>query len=365
MPLQDDSPEKWEYREHTKVKHEILNKYLECWIRILGKFHNLNILDCFAGRGRYADNSIGSPIIILRKLAEIHEKMNCPNEASCIFIEKNQNNFNNLIDTIEEEKRQNPDKYGGWLEIELNNDEFANVAKTVLEEYGDGLAPSFFFIDPFGYGGIPIKVIGDILSLDRTEAIITFMVRDVIRFLRASQHRISIETLYGAENIPRLLSEKYASLPAEQALLNLYLDKLRHEASINFAFAFKVNADDKLQTTYYLIHCTNHPKGCEVMKEIMFKTGTAGEFGYLGPAEGQLTISQASNFDELKDFLLERFRGKTLTFQQIRYATILETPCITKQYRDAIKELETEGKVVIEGKGKRGGVPDPSIVTFL
>jgi three-Cys-motif partner protein len=55
MPLPDDSPEKWNYKEHTRVKHEILSKYLDGWSKILGKSHNLNIFDCFAGRGKFSD----------------------------------------------------------------------------------------------------------------------------------------------------------------------------------------------------------------------------------------------------------------------------------------------------------------------
>src|SRR5665648_289999 len=67
MPLKDDDPEKWGYTEHTKIKHEILSKYLETWIRILGvKYKKLYYIDCFAGRGIYADGTAGSPIIALQ-----------------------------------------------------------------------------------------------------------------------------------------------------------------------------------------------------------------------------------------------------------------------------------------------------------
>lgn len=41
---------KWEYREHTRVKHELLRKYLYAWIIKLGKFHRrIVFFDGFAG----------------------------------------------------------------------------------------------------------------------------------------------------------------------------------------------------------------------------------------------------------------------------------------------------------------------------
>ena len=43
MTLPDDTLEKWVYKEHTKVKHEILSKYITGWIKILGTFHKLYI----------------------------------------------------------------------------------------------------------------------------------------------------------------------------------------------------------------------------------------------------------------------------------------------------------------------------------
>jgi hypothetical protein len=97
--------EKWKYKEHTKVKHEILSKYLGGWIKILGKFHNLNIFDCFAGRGRFPEGEEASPLIIIETIAVVREKMGRPKAASCIFIEKSDNNFQNLQVEIDEETR--------------------------------------------------------------------------------------------------------------------------------------------------------------------------------------------------------------------------------------------------------------------
>lgn len=364
MVILDDSLEKWDYKEHIKVKHEILSKYLYGWINILGKFFNLNIFDCFSGRGKYTDGSEGSPLIILKKLTEIRKKVHHPDKAACIFIEKNENNFRNLQEKIDQEIGKNKEVYTDWLEIEMHNNEFSDVAKDIISNYGKSLAPSFFFIDPFGFSGVPFEVIKEILSINRTEILITFMVRDVNRFLTSSPHRISIEDLFGIKNVKEALRSQYSDFSQEKALLKLYRDRLHEDAGIQYSFPFKVNADDRLQTTYYLIHCTNHPKGCELMKEIMYKSGTEGRFGYFGPAEGQMTLEQAGGVNRLKKFLVKKFKSECLSYQEVRYQTLMETDFLKKHYREALLELESEGKVSIENKGPRGGLPDNAQITF-
>ena len=395
MPLPDDSPEKWKYKEHTRVKHEILSKYLDGWVRILGKSHNLNIFDCFAGRGRFSEGEEGSPLVIIKTIAGIREKMGRPKEASCIFneepcgkpqginshitnttavtlwqatgnpqVEINDSNFQNLRVEIDKEIKNSSQRYDGWLNVEFFNDEFANVASRILDEYSERLAPSFFFIDPFGFSGVPFEVIKDILSIKRTEVFMTFMVRDVNRFFESSKHRISIKELCSMDNVQDVLQNQYPNLPREQALLRLYRDQLHESANVKYTLPFRVNADERLQTTYYLIHATNSPIGCELMKEIMYKTGTEGRFGYLGPAEGQMSLTRFEGVSKFIEFLLFRFSGRTVSYQNVRYETLMDTEFVRKHYHDAILELEGEDKIQIAGKGPRGGLPENALITF-
>ncbi|RLI77271.1 hypothetical protein DRP07_12330, partial [Archaeoglobales archaeon] len=359
--MSDDAIEKWVYREHTKVKHEILSKYLSGWIRILGRWYpRICYFDCFAGRGIYEGGEKGSPLIALETASRLKKQFSYLKEIVCTFIEKNPSNFENLKNTIDETIKANPEEYEG-IKVRSINNEFANVAKEVIERVGKKLAPSFFFIDPFGFKGVPFQIIKDLLAIRRVEVFITFMVRDVLRFLESSKHRISIEELYGVERVSELLSENYSHLPREQALLKLYRDRLHLDARVSYTLPFKVSADERLQTTYYLIHATNHPKGCELMKEIMYRAGTTGRFGYLGPAEGQLTLMQCDGISELKGFLLSKFKGRTLSFRDIIYESCMDTAFIKSHYREAIRELEGEGKISIKGKGPRGGISDNAL----
>ncbi len=125
-----------------------------------------------------------------------------------------------------------------------------------------------------------------------------------------------------------------------------------------------MKADENLQTIYYLIHCTNHPKGCELMKAIMHTSGTEGRFGYFGPAEGQLSLEKFIEGDMLRKFLLEKYRNEVISFKNLRHENLMETPYIEKHYRKAVIELERDNEVIIRGKGSRGGIKEESIIIF-
>jgi len=361
MTLKDDSEEKWIYTEHAKVKHEILSKYITSWSKILGKFYNLNIFDCFAGRGKYANGEEGSPLKIIKILINLRKKTGKPRKAKFFFIEANKKNFKMLESEVKGYVREDLD----WLDINIFQGEFSDTISTILENHSSDISPGFFFIDPFGFGGIPLKKIEKLLSYERTEVFITFMIRDVIRFLESPTHQKSIKDLFGYENILKRINEKpYDNLIKEKALLKLYRNQLHTQAKVKYTLPFKVNSDNKIQTTYYLIHCTNHPKGCALMKDIMYNSGTPGRYGYLGPVEGQLSLDFYFEVDKLKPYLLNKFKNRKLTFAEVKHESLMDTYYITKHFRKAIKELFNEKKINLEKQGSRGGIKDKTIIDF-
>ena len=78
-----------------------------------------------------------------------------------------------------------------------------------------------------------------------------------------------------------------------------------------------------------------------------------------------MNLTQYDGLSKLKEFLLVRFRGRTIFYQNVRYETLMETEFIKKHYRKALLELEEEGQISIRGKGPRGGLLDSSRITFI
>lgn len=349
--VKDSAPERWIYREHTRVKHILLEKYLRAWIPILGKWNRrICYFDGFAGRGEYIDGPLGSPIIALRvsdSLAKYYDRM------LFVFVEKNDNNFRNLERVLAREKPtiQHLDK----MKINVENDEFARVLQDIsshLEEKRRVLAPSFFFVDPFGFSGIPFELLIGILRNPKTELFLTFMVRDIARFVGHPQLVATFASLFGTDEWKELIR-----LPdREKALIELYRKQLHEAGDVKYSLHFRVCESERLKTLYYLIHATNNFKGHSIMKQIMHKQSAHGSFAYLGPRDmaerHQTRLFDIDDIGQLKALLLERFKGETLGYDEIQericFPWYSEPPFIDKHYRQALKELERAHKIRVE-----------------
>jgi spore photoproduct lyase len=349
--MKDSALEKWEYEEHTKVKHILLRKYLAAWIPILGK-HNPKIcyFDGFAGRGEYLDDTLGSPLIALKVADRLSVYFG---KLICYFIEKDKNNFENLKEIL---KREKPNIMN-WqkIEVEKRNDEFANVIEGIFENIQKGhiLIPSFFFVDPFGFSGIPFRIITRILSNPKTEVFFTFMVRDIARFIQLPELKEIFDILFGTDKWKDILN---SSRKPEVALINLYREQLHNVAKVKYSWAFRVCMSEKVQTLYYLIHATNNFKGHSIMKNIMFKQSAQGDFVYLGPkdvtARVQMKLFDINSIEELKKHLMERFEDRKITYDGIQEEVCIpwysEPPYINTHYNQALKQLESEDKIKIK-----------------
>ena len=367
--VNDAAPEKWKYREHTRVKHILLEKYLAAWMPILGKWNpKICYFDGFAGRGKYTDGPLGSPVIALKvadKLARYYGKM------LFVFIEKDNKNFENLQQVLEREKPAITNLHK--MEIILENNEFANVVREIfehLEEKKGILVPSFFFIDPFGFSGVPFEVITKILSNPKTEVFFTFMIRDIARFIEHPQLKEAFTDLFGTDEWKTVIR-----LPdREKALIELYRKQLHEAAGTKYSLHFRVSESDKLKTLYYLIHATNNFKGHSIMKQVMFNQSVDGSFAFLGPKDltgrCQTKLFDIHDIAQLKGLLPKRFKGETLTYEEIQekicFPWYSEPPYVDKHYREALKELEKESRIKVERvTSKEKGLRGKDRITFL
>jgi three-Cys-motif partner protein len=360
--MKDSDPEKWVYREHTRVKHEILEKYLRGWVPILGSVHKrICYFDGFAGRGEYEGGFPGSPVIAMRVGNDLKSYIK---EMVCVFIERDPDNFENLKAVTLSEESKCP-----HCKIQNIHGEFAGVITEIIKDVGAKLAPSFFFVDPFGFKGVPFNLIREILSIPRTEVFITFMYRDIGRFLSSDNVEEIFDELFGTTTWRQILERNGGGLEREHTLRDLYITQLREQAGVKFVFPFRVCMAEKSQTLYYLIHATNNFKGLFLMKGIMYNQGAEGNFAYLGPDDfvaKHQKILFAEDTPSFKKFLVQRFKGQTLSYDEIEEKSYLETRFIDKHYREALKELEKEGKIKINRiSSKRSGLKGSDRITFL
>ncbi|MBM3945332.1 MAG: three-Cys-motif partner protein TcmP, partial [SAR202 cluster bacterium] len=275
--VRDSDPQKWIYKEHTRVKHELLDKYLYGWLWILGTRHpRLLIVDGFAGRGEYEDGSKGSPLIILEKAARLVEQKRV-DEVWCVFVERNQENIENLNKVL---KAQWADHEGVRV-FGPYGEPFEDVAKKVITKLGAGMPPSFWFVDPFGFTGISFEILSTIMSLRRSELFVNLMLRDIHRFLEHPELSSSFDRLFGSPDWRELTGPSGAREGQILELRDFYARRMR---SIGCKVTvFRVASDKNSHTLYCLVHATKSCAGRWLMKDIMNSQGTQGVFEYLGP----------------------------------------------------------------------------------
>ena len=161
----------WDLEPHTRAKHEILRRYLQAWTPILtrGGFPEIMYVDGFAGPGRYSKGEDGSPVIALRVALE--QRAHVAATIRFVFIEKSEERASVLREIID--SLGTPDHF----QIEVYGDEsFETAFGRVLDSYEDGrMPPTFAFIDPFGWSGVPFSMVREIMRHRSCEVLVNFM----------------------------------------------------------------------------------------------------------------------------------------------------------------------------------------------
>lgn len=138
------------------------------------------------------------------------------------------------------------------------------------------VAPTFAFIDPFGFSGVPFALIKRLLSKPRCEVLITFMVDSINRWIdHPGQHITNhIAELFGTPDSFDIIKQ---STDRITALCKLYQEQLRREAK-HVRYFEMLDYDNRV--IYYLYFATNNRLGYVKMKEAMWEVDLKGEFRF-------------------------------------------------------------------------------------
>lgn len=354
----------WPLQPHTEAKHVILRKYLDAWLPILTKYQGrVIIIDGFAGPGQYSNGEDGSPIIALK--AVINHKIPIKSEIRFLFIEKEKDRCEFLKNKIGQIKL--PDN----IKFECVNDEFAKVIDSILDgmdKNNHNLAPTFTFIDPFGFSGVPLNIIKRIMKNKRCEVLISFMYEDIVRFLGLPQNQKNGTELFASDEWKNIIKEKDSELKEKQ-LHQLYQKQLENLADIKFVRSFKMrNKFDKCD--YFLFFGTNNQLGLTKMKEAMWRVDPSGKFEFsdvtYNPSQTLLSPLRP-NYTLLKSLIVKKFKGQEVKSEELKNFVITETPFLETHYKKTIlKPMEKNGEIRVNRNGaKTGSYADGVVIEFL
>lgn len=345
----------------SKIKHAILARYLPPWAVILGAAHGrLNYFDCYAGPGRYESGGRphdGSPLIALRAgrafLAE-HPR----HQLNLIFAERDAAARERLACQL---RTGEPHPTG--LTVETVAEDSAQFVPEVLSA-ADSLAPSFFFIDPYGHP-LSLPVMRDVLSRPRCELLINLMWFRINMDLANAAVRANVDRLFGDPNWRQQPFMRQSGPERERGFLDYFGSRL----GARFVLPFRIGFDPEdhvggHRTKYYLLHASNNIKAVLLMKNVMWPLGDEdGTFDYSGTAQGVL-ISRRPQEAQLREILLRRFAARESAFDDIVSET-WQLPFLEKHYRSVLQGLRAEGAITVKPvSSKRTGLRGLDRVSF-
>lgn len=346
---------------HTRAKHEILRRYLNAWFPILKQVNpsGLNYIDGFAGPGVYSKGEDGSPVIAIKTALE--HRLPLPG-ISFIFIEKDKATASKLESVLSNKFPKLP----GSTEYEVYHGEFAEVITRILDDFdlkGKTIAPTFTFVDPFGYSGFPMSILDRLMKPNATELLITFMASRIRRFLDPL-HESAMDLLYCTPDW-----RNARAMNAKQRidfLLNLYVECLKRNTNAKHVMTFEM-ADNNRDTIYYLIFVTKHSKGCEVMKEAMWTVDRTGTYRFFDYADGvrrfEMSESNPEWAEHAKALIVENFRGKSISIEDLQ-EFFRPTPFLWRK-RKLLVPLEDSGSIArVDGRTRRRTYPEGCVITF-
>jgi three-Cys-motif partner protein len=358
----------WKLERHSEAKHYLLRRYLQAWLPIMSSFkERIVLIDGFAGPGIYEDGQPGSPIIMLKSLLEhdTRDRIDC--EVVYVFIEQEKARVAMLEAEIEKlgELPSN-------VKVSVIRDTYENAFTGVLDDIegrGARLAPTFAFLDPFGYSDAPMTLTGRFLQFDRCEVLIYAPLRTVNRWLRREGQANAMTTLFG--------SKKWAQAVAIedgreriQFLHDLFYGEMKDKCGLKYVRSFEI-VTAAPNSGYHLFFGTNHEVGLEKMKQVMWAVDPiAGQkFKDSTRRNAAVLFEPEPDLEPLRKALRKRFGKDPFSIEDAERFTLVETPYLPKHVKKPIlKPLESADELeIVKAKvgRRRGTYPGGTVVRFV
>lgn len=230
------------------------------------------------------------------------------------------------------------------------------------------LVPTFFFVDPWGYKGLSLRLINSVLKNWGCDCVFFFNYNRINMGISNPSVHKHMDALFGNEKFAELQTAcagKSASI--RELIVVEKLTEALQDMGGNHVVPFNFKNNEGTRTSHYLIFVTKHVRGYEIMKEVMWHYSSAkpdgiGSFSYC-PAveETPLLLEFARPLAELKNMLRKEFSGKEITMLEVFNRHHIGRPFIKRNYKTALSELEAEGFISATPSDRRRGTFGDSV----
>ncbi|MCF7894438.1 MAG: three-Cys-motif partner protein TcmP [Melioribacteraceae bacterium] len=334
--------------EQSLVKTTIVSKYFWAWANVVMPnakrgSNKIAYIDLFSGPGRYDDGTKSTPLLILEQ-AIAHKDMR--NMLVTIFNDKDISKINSLEKAINELPKINNLKYKPQIEKSEVGSEVVKKLESVK------LVPTLFFVDPWGYKGLSLRLINSVLKDWGCDCIVFFNYNRINMGLTNKAVKEPMDALFGEQRASklRIKLEKLTSIEREFTIIEEIVEALQ-EMGGKYALPFCFKNATGNRTKHHLIFVSKHFKGYEIMKEIMAKESSkidqgVSSFEYCPADKKQLFLFELTRpLDELGELLLKTYAGKKITMKSIYCEHSIGKRYLRRNYKDILMLLEKQGKI--------------------
>ncbi|MGF1496261.1 MAG: three-Cys-motif partner protein TcmP [Elainellaceae cyanobacterium] len=365
-----------EQTEQSLVKARIVEKYFWAWAKVMiGVIKGSNrpvpepriaYIDLFAGPGRYKDGAKSTPVRVLEKAISDPDMQNM---LVSIFNDADAENTRSLEEAITSIPDINTLKYPPQIS---NHEVGEDIVKTFS---GKKLVPTLFFVDPWGYKGLSLRLINSVVKDWGCDCIFFFNYNRINMGLGNEAVKEHIDALFG-ETRGRQVREQLEGMNSRERELTILeaicaaLKEMGGEYPLPFCF----KNEKGNRTSHHLIFVSKHIRGYEIMKDIMAQESSEMEQGVpsfeYNPASSlqPLLFELARPLDELEALLLKAFAGRCMTMKEVYDQHHVGRRYIKRNYKGVLSKLEDQGKITVQcsdGKKRRKGTfADHLLVTF-
>ncbi|NLF75295.1 MAG: three-Cys-motif partner protein TcmP [Chloroflexi bacterium] len=357
-------------KEQSIIKANIVSKYFWAWAKVITpaakkRRQRLAYIDLFAGPGRYEDGTVSTPLRILEQAVKDSDMRQM---LVTLFNDADKDYSRSLEKAIQGLPGVENLKYPPRV---FNHEVGQEIVKMFDEMH---LVPTFFFVDPWGYKGLSLRLINSVLKNWGCDCVFFFNYTRINMGLENELVKEHMDALFGAERAAELRVRLSSMSPVERELtiVEEIMQALK-EMGGEYVLPFTFKSSSGKRTSHHLIFVTKDFKGYEIMKDIMAKESTSFEqgvpsFEYSPASERQPMLFEFSRpLDALEEMLLNDFSGKQLTMREIYMQHSVDRPYLARHYKEVLKRLEGEGKIVAEPPASRrpkGTFADGVTVTF-
>ena len=355
-----------EKKEWSKVKDDILGYYLKPYFtKIQYTKKGIVYIDGFSGKGKFDDDTLGSPLISYNIAKEVNDSLN----IKFCFIE------NKYAKELEENVKD-------CKNVEVINGNYEdNVVDIINKNIGKNV---FVYIDPFGIKNINFSYLKrfNSSSLNSVEFLMNLnsfgFIREGCRLLKSKLEDVIFDEEYDAfmdesqdfKNVNSIehmneiaggdywqkiikdhQDKKITGFQAETQFIDAYCKKLKESGNFKYVINIPIRTKAGTPPKYRLVFATNHIDGVIIMNDNMcnrfdellklqncgysslFQENSENEFITSEQIENDLTKLLTNEFIDYFDLVVKYIN---------RYGIMK-----TKVLNECLKNLENKRKIII------------------